>query len=347
MKKFFIILFVLMFFLCGCQVREINDVSFVVAIGVDEAENNDYLVSFLTAIPDAISSSEKDSEKVLLNSYTTHNVISASDSLSDALNKKTDFSHCRLIAFSNNVASKGLEQFKKTLLNEKEFRPDTLTVITNCSPKDFFQSHTEKIKINPSEYFELMFSSKYAPTSISHTIKDFFANKDMVMPTIDLNNKRGGGVLKNNTLVTTLSPDQIVLYKLLKGDLSHSYIDFLNNDIVISASPEKKTDIKVKRSKIPEIYITLYLNGEIISEETDISYKKAINGLSYECEKLINSMAKQYNCDFLSLKKRFRPLFLTIQNYENYINSPDYKRANYYVKIIYSDIKTGERIFKV
>ena len=330
MKKFLFCVLLCAFLLCGCSSsKEIDDLAYVTAIGIDEGENENLLITFVTAIPSNISSDKGGGgEPVACSSIQSTNVFTASDKISGKLNRKIDFSHCRLIAFSQEIANKGLGKFKKTLLNEKSFRPNTLTVVTKGKTSEFFKKSSSAFDSNPAKYFELMFSGYGSANSVECTIKDFSGGQQSILPLADENGANGCVVIENDRLTAVLDEEQITLYKLLSGKKLHSYIDFKEDGAILSLNQEKAPDINVKPEYKLKISVTLYLNGELISENKTLSHKKFINKIKKQCVEFLEYTARDLNCDVLSLGKCRVHDLLLLMNIKIIIRKKDIRMLN-------------------
>ncbi len=119
--KFMICLLVPLLF-SGCyDYREINDTAMVAGIAVDKGETAKYKIS-VEIIQPAESESSTAKGKVLSESGN-----SAEDCLKRLVNaatKELQFSHCKLIVFSDDVAKEGISSFIDYFLRDSEYRPD-------------------------------------------------------------------------------------------------------------------------------------------------------------------------------------------------------------------------------
>ncbi len=348
MKKLIISTLFCLVFLCGCSGgKEIDDKAYVTAIGIDSFDENNFKITFVTAIPSNITSEGGGEKPVSFTTVTAKNIFTAGEKISSKLNRKTDFSHCRLIAFSQEIASSGLNKFKKTLLNEKSFRPNTLIAVTKQETTEFFKNSSSAFESNPAKYFELMFNSYNSINSVNCTLKDFSGGREKVLPLADNGNVNECVIIKNGKAISTLNSRDVILYKILSGKFKNGYIDFNEENATLFLNQEKKPDVKITTDKNLKIDITLHLTGELIAENKSLSHQKFINEIKQNCTNFLYFSSKELDCDVLNFLNKTRPDFLTMTDYKKYAPDKKYKNAEYSIKIIYSDLKTGERNLKL
>ncbi|MBO5452608.1 MAG: hypothetical protein J6A69_01400 [Clostridia bacterium] len=348
MKKLLCAIVFCIFVLCGCSgAKELEELAYVIAIGIDEGENDKLNVTFVTAIPSNISSESGNGKPVSCITVESENVLSASVSAGGKMNRNIDFSHCRLIAFNENIAIKGLGKFKKTLLNEKSFRPDTLISVIKGKTSDFFNNSSSAFETNPAKYFELMFGSQGSKNAVSCTIKDFSGGNQSILPLADKEGVNSCVIINNDRLAAVLPENKVAIYKLLSGKKFQSYMDFENDEAVLFISREKAPEIKVDTKNNLKVTVTLYLNGELIAENKKLSHNKYTENIKAQCENFLEYTSKELKCDILNITRLTRPHFFTVSDYEKYNPTKKYERAEFDVKIVYSDLKTGERNLKL
>lgn len=343
MKKLLAVIIVILT-LTGCaHQRDIDNMAYVVALGIDFSNEHNYLITFLTAFPEG--SGKETSTSAVSYSIPSETIYSASNTLTSTLNKKIDFSHCRIIIFSEDVAKKGLSFFKKTLLNEKSFRPDTLSAISKIPASDYLNQENIKSSSNPAGYFELMFNSKNSPDTASFTIKDFYTQKESVIPLIDSKGISGSVILKDGTQVGDLSKRQTTVYKILSGDFNHSYLSFEEDLSSLSLFQDKQPKITLSGKDKDKINITLYLSGEIITDNSSKDQSYFISLLEKDCKNFINYTKNDLKCDVLGIYDLSRFFFADekqLENFNFYNRFPEY---DFSVKIVYHPIITAERNF--
>ncbi|MBR5613833.1 MAG: hypothetical protein IKW64_00835 [Clostridia bacterium] len=176
------------YILCGCfDEREIDETAYIIALGIDKGEGNDYIYTFQFSAPLAVagggggesessgqeSSSEKAEIKDSGNPTVNNIVITAPDfyvaknMTNNFLSKNINMSHLKLIVFSHNLDSDGLSGHSQFLLREREIRPHTAVAAAKQSAQEYILSVNPELEANTAKYYELMSlrsNNVYAPT---------------------------------------------------------------------------------------------------------------------------------------------------------------------------------------
>lgn len=146
----------------GCSnYVEVNDKSFVIAMGVDKGKNELLRFSFLFTSPEAGGSEEgggsksKDKDLVTVEAPT---VYSALRLLNTFKSKQIDVAHTKLIIFSRSLAEKGIGSYVTDFVNTRGFRPNIYLCVAEDSAEDFFKSIDPKQEIFIERYIERLFS---------------------------------------------------------------------------------------------------------------------------------------------------------------------------------------------
>ena len=91
------------------------------------------------------------------------------------LSKDLNFSHCKLIIFSEEIAIEGISDQIYTLLNDTQIRPSSNIIISKCTAKYFIEKTSPELENLISKYYEILAnSSKYTGLIPDSTIGDFF-----------------------------------------------------------------------------------------------------------------------------------------------------------------------------
>ncbi|MHB8062711.1 MAG: Ger(x)C family spore germination protein [Ruminiclostridium sp.] len=148
----------------GCYDNsEIEDLAYVMAIGIDEAESNSFLLTFQTAVPKSIagggSSGGGGGESTDVTSFKTDNFLSGIKKANEYLSRSINLSHTKIIVVSENIATKGVTAFLSGLQQNMEIRPDVNIIVASEGAKKYIESIQPKLTSNPAKYYDLLFST--------------------------------------------------------------------------------------------------------------------------------------------------------------------------------------------
>ncbi len=184
--------------LSGCyDYREPEDVSFVIAIGVDKGENMAYKITFQGMATSKIKSSEQGTEghpvyNTAIEAADFQNAVDLANSfLADFLS----FAQTKLIVFSEDVAKEGLEEPLFFFARNSEFSADAYVAISRGSAYDFLSSVQPILTQNPSKFYEMIFESndeEYIPIiNITEVYYDIMSGeRQPVFPLVAVNNSK-------------------------------------------------------------------------------------------------------------------------------------------------------------
>ena len=168
----------------------IDNLAYVVGLGIDAGENEKYKFIFQFSPKSSQSSSDtgsgsesnssSDSEQ---NSSSTINTIE-SPSLDTAINlmnsylaKKINLSHCKVIVFSEEVAYGDITDIIYTMRNNSEIRPSSSIIISKNTAKAYLDNSSPILENLITKYYEYFPNSgKYTGYLHKATIGDFFNN---------------------------------------------------------------------------------------------------------------------------------------------------------------------------
>ena len=195
--KRLIIVFGMLLMLCSCAV-EPNDVAYIVALGFDKGENENYQVTLQFAKPNKISggSSEEGgstgSEIVENITVEAPNMYSAINIANNIVSKTFSLSHTKLVVFSEEIAKEGLSQIVSTMIRSDDLRPDVFVAVARESSKDYLDSVNPLIEVNPAKYYQLIFhDSKSFGVPRTNLQRFYFneklKNRNSVLPLVGTN----------------------------------------------------------------------------------------------------------------------------------------------------------------
>lgn len=183
-KKGFLILIIsiLLFSLTGCyDVRGVDELSYVIAVGLDEGDNNKIYLTLQFATPNSSSSGSEGKGSNETSSSITTVECSSIDSgialINSYISKQINLFHCKVVIISETLASKGISEYVSTLVNNIEIRPDCNIIISKCDAKDFLSSAKPVLESLSARYFETSFKSgEYTGYTSPVILFDFFSS---------------------------------------------------------------------------------------------------------------------------------------------------------------------------
>lgn len=171
-------------FLSSYVGTEPNDVAYVVAIGFDKAENDNYTVTVQFARPTEISggASEDGGEEGagIVENVTVEapDMYSALGLANHMVSKKLTLAHSKLIIFSAEVAKDGIEDIMETVSRNDEIRPDIYLSVARDSAKEYLTNVQPVIEVNPAKYYQLIYENDNSFGVPKSTAVDFYFNGD-------------------------------------------------------------------------------------------------------------------------------------------------------------------------
>ena len=175
-----IIIVISLFTLSGCVGKEPNEIAYVVALGIDSAENNNYKITIQYANPTQISGGTSEeggkagSEIVGNIVVEAPNIYSAIGLANQIESKNFSLSHAKLIVFSKEVAEKGLKDITETFIRSEELRPDVYLAVALGEASEYLTSVKPVMEVNPAKYYQLIFDKNNLVGIAEGVAKNFF-----------------------------------------------------------------------------------------------------------------------------------------------------------------------------
>jgi len=172
-----------MVFISGCfDASEPDDMTYVVALGLDQGPNGNIMITVLLAVPIAVGVGPEPGEVEKATNVITvaaPTILGGINVINSMISKRINFSHAKLVVISKELAEQGIERFINTFIRFREFRPDTYIGITNGSSEEFLKSSRPVLEFNPSKHFELIMESfAYTGFSNGSTIEEFYSKME-------------------------------------------------------------------------------------------------------------------------------------------------------------------------
>lgn len=147
-------------------IKGIDNLAYVVAICLDVGDNEDLNLSLQISIPNSGNGSSSDSSQsssVVVNSIECPSINTGINLFNSYLGKEVNLSHCKVLVISEELASKGIEEYLYTLINDVQFRSDSNLIISKCDAKTYLEYSAPVLDKVSARYYEI------APTSSEYT----------------------------------------------------------------------------------------------------------------------------------------------------------------------------------
>lgn len=184
MKKiiFFLILSIILFNFTGCyDARGIEELAYVVAIGLDASDDNQIELSLQFATANESSSSESSgnssqSKETNLTTVKCNTINSGMSSINSHISKKINLSHCQVLVISEELAKKGVSEYIDTLCNNIEIKSDCSIIVSKCEAKEYLENVKPALENLTARYYESTINSaEYTGYTVDITLSQFYS----------------------------------------------------------------------------------------------------------------------------------------------------------------------------
>ena len=331
----------------------IDNLAYILAIGIDKADENNLLVTFqFSTTTQANEAGTAEKAPAIINSVKASSISSAINLLNGYVGKQLNMSHCKIIIFSEEFALDGISEEVYTLINDTQVRPSANIVISKCPAKDYIEQTSPELENLISKYYEIFTnSSRYTGFTADSTIGKFFNNlicktyqPTAILGGLTLNNLDEESNLdyhENNSIKSNDAPIQgengtenigmaAFFRDKIVGELtaleSIAYLT-LENDInrfLVSIPDPKNTgrflDIYLSHNKSPKVKIDTSTSSPFIQVELDFSgqiYSMSDNS-EYLNTDVLNEISENCNQYLKTLFSNY--LYKTSKEFKSDIN---------------------------
>ena len=182
-KIFAIIIFALLLIISSTKyygIKGIDNLAYVVAIGLDKGENENLRLSLQISVPnsgDTSSGSSSQSASVIVDSIDCPSISTGINLFNSYLGKEINLSHCKVLVISEELASEGVNEYLYTLANNIQFRTDSSIIISKCDASSYLEYSTPQLDKISARYYEIApSSSEYTGYTENITINEFFSS---------------------------------------------------------------------------------------------------------------------------------------------------------------------------
>lgn len=206
---FFIILVSSLSFIGAYNSRNIDNLAYAVALGLDVGENNNLKLSLQIAIPsDSGSSGSEQSSDSIVNSVECSSIESGIALFNSYISKQIDLSHCKVVVFSEKLAKLGISEYIYTLINNIQVQSESKIIICKDDSTSFLENSKPVLEKMSAKYYEISpNSSEYTAYTDNITLGDFFTSytdtfKEASAILGSLNTKETQNLKSNDTLTS-------------------------------------------------------------------------------------------------------------------------------------------------
>ena len=163
-------------FVGSYSVQSVDDLAYLVAIGIDIGDKNNMKVTFEFTRPNYSGEGEAtEVSPTIINSVEASSIDSAITLMNTHISKEINLSHCKVIVFSEKFASQGISEQIYSLMNRSQIRPDTNVIVSKCPAEDFIENSQPSLENLVAKYYDIApISSDYTGYVPNATLGDFF-----------------------------------------------------------------------------------------------------------------------------------------------------------------------------
>lgn len=178
LKKILIFLVLIIFlvaFSASYASLNIDNLAFVVALGIDVSNADKIKVTFQFVNPPSTTEGTNQESQILENTVESDSIPSAINLMNTYLARKLDLSHCRIIVFSEAIAKNDISEYIYSLMNDVQIRPSSNIIVSKCDSYYYISNSKPSLETSITKYYDIFpNSSKYTGYSTNATIGDFF-----------------------------------------------------------------------------------------------------------------------------------------------------------------------------
>lgn len=176
--KIFIIILIIIFFISfsySYKALNIENLAFVVALGIDSSDSKEIKVTFQFVNPPSTSEGSNQESKIFQDTVDCNSIPNAINIMNSYLARKIDLSHCRNIVFSEDIAKNGISNYIYTLMNDVQVRPTSNIIVTTCSANEYIKNSKPSLETSITRYYDIFTNSGHYTGYVSNaSIGNFY-----------------------------------------------------------------------------------------------------------------------------------------------------------------------------
>lgn len=167
--------------LAGCRTsKETDEVAFIVAMGLDKAEQGKIKVTYQIVVPRAAGGLQGTAQEIkggpaIISSITAPDIPEARNLLSASMSRYANLSHMKAIIISEDLAQSGISDIIAPLQRYREFRGGIFILVVKGKAEDFMAGNQPKFDYLPTKFYESFeFSSEQSSYHLRADLHDFY-----------------------------------------------------------------------------------------------------------------------------------------------------------------------------
>ena len=179
---------ILAMLLTGCfDQREVDELAYPMAMGLDIGEANKLRLTLQLAAPLSISaggnggegnSGGGGGEPSSIITVDTPSIYSGLNLINNIISKEITMSHAQLVVISRRLAEEGVSKYLHAIQRGREFRPDIFIMVSNNPPDEYFKNVKPTLESSPEKYYELMLGKNFTSFYPSTRLHEFYYKND-------------------------------------------------------------------------------------------------------------------------------------------------------------------------
>lgn len=311
-----IIVVVLTTLLTGCTGKEPNEIAYVVALGIDSTDDDNYKITIqyanTTQISGGASESGGKAGSEIVDNVTIEapNIYAGVGLANNIVSKSFSMSHAKLIVFSKEIAEKGVKDMIETLVRSEEIRPDVFIAVANTTANDYLTSVNPEMEVNPAQYYQLIYQKNQLVGIPDGQLREFFTglytdNYDSILPVSGVIEGAGGNSQNDDKGQSKDGQNEG------SEESSESLDSFESKSSNEKDENEKEKDAEKNTSKY-EYDIKNYIGGETAIEKKNKA--EAIGAAVFEKDKMVGELGEVETEICKMLKGDYTYSYLTYYN---------------------------------
>ncbi len=200
--------------LTGCyDGREVDDLAYVAAIGLDKGVTNKLKLTLVFAVPSATGGSsengggsgEKTSSILTLE---TPSIMAGLSLANNVVSRQVSIAHAKVIVFSSELAREGISNYINAFNRLRELKPTINMAVARGSAEEYLKSIKPSMESSVTKYFELIYRTyKYTGFTANTSYFKFYkyAKSTFIQPVATL-----AGITKNESSADFATESSIV-----------------------------------------------------------------------------------------------------------------------------------------